>query len=107
MRPAKIEMTAASAADSSAPFPLDWRKKRFNVSLVLSTSGNTTGWTVEYTLDNVWDIPADEVEWLPHPEMSSLTADKYGNLALPVFAIRLTCNANGTDTATLTILQSG
>lgn len=106
MRQSKITMTAATAAADSSPFVVDHRKNPFNVALHLDTNGSTTGWTVSYTLDNLEEIAAASATWIAS-SIAAATADATIALTTPCYAVRLSCNASGTDTAVLTIRQAG
>lgn len=106
MRESKITMTAATASANSSPFVVDHRKNPFNVALNVNTDGSTTGWTVQYTLDNLEDITPASANWI-NTSISAVTVDTTAALTTPCYAVRLACNASGTDTAVLTIRQAG
>lgn len=106
MLSSRITMTAATASANSSPFVVDHRKNPFNVGLALDTGGSTTGWTVQYTLDNLEQIAAGSANWV-NTSIAASTTDATIALTTPCYAVRLACNANGTDTATLTIRQAG
>ena len=103
----KITLVAATAAANSDPVMMNWRANQTNISLDFDTNGSTTSWTVQMTLDDPLTTAAASWRWINHSDLASMTADKVGNIAFPVTAIRLACNASGTDTGVLRILQAG
>lgn len=106
-RPQKITLVAATAAANSDPILMNWRDENFKVSLGFTTDGSTTGFTVQHTFDDTYITPAASWTWFNHADMATMTAAEDGNYAFPVTAIRLACNASGTDTGTLFIVQAG
>ena len=107
-RPQKISLTGTgSGTGNSNPLLLNWREPNFKVSLAFDTDGSTTGFTVQFALDDPLETAAASWTWFNHSELASMTADEVGNLAFPVTAIRLQADANGTDVGTLFVLQAG
>lgn len=78
---------------------------RPDVSLQVVVSGTVT-WTLQQTLDNLWDIA--NPTWFSHPDanMVAQTVNRQGNYAYIPSAVRLQITS-GTGSATLTVLQSG
>lgn len=78
---------------------------RPDVSLQVVVSGTVT-WTLQQTLDNLWDI--SNPTWFSHPDanMVAQTVNRQGNYAYIPSAVRLLITS-GTGSATLTVLQSG
>lgn len=78
---------------------------RPDVSLQVVVSGSVT-WTVQQTLDSLWDI--SNPTWFSHPDpnMVAQTINRQGNYAYVPAAVRLLITS-GTGTATLTVIQSG
>jgi hypothetical protein len=78
---------------------------RPDVSLQVVVSGTVT-WTIQQTLDNLWDIA--NPTWFNHPDtnMVAQTINRQGNYAYVPSAVRLQITS-GTGTATLTVIQSG
>lgn len=108
MRPTTISLTGNGSAQQSTPIVVDWRKH--DISLSVDHGGSTTGFGVEFTLDAPSDYTdADaynsDAHWQAVADMSDLTADAHAHIDFPVRALRLTANATGTDSATLTIVQ--
>ena len=106
----QITLTGTGSELNSDPYPVNWRANPFNASLKLHTSGSTTGFTVQYTMDdpNNFASASDyntSATWTSHPYMTSLTSDTDGNLAFSIRAVRLQADTNGTDTAVLTYIQ--
>lgn len=110
MRPVVVTVTGTGSTLNSSPVVMDWRAAPTSISLALVTSGSTTGFTVQYTLDNPNSFASattynSGATWFNHAFMAALTANLSGNIAFPVRAIRLQANTAGTDTGTLTIIQ--
>ena len=78
---------------------------RPDISLQVVVSGSAT-WTIQQTLDSMWDVPAPT--WFSHPDpnMVAQTVNRQGNYAYVPAAVRLQITS-GTGTATITIIQSG
>ena len=95
---------ASGGAKNSDPIPLDIHG-RPDVSLQVAVTG-TANWTVQQTLDNLWDIA--NPTWFSHPDpnMVAQTVNRQGNYAYIPAAVRLQITS-GTGTATLTVVQSG
>ncbi len=110
MRPTTITLVAAAGAANSDPVPVNWRQSPFNMQLSFKDSGTTTGFTVYWTNDSPQDFASaaafnSDATWFPHTTMNGMVANAYGAINFPVTAIRLSCDANGTDTGILTIRQ--
>lgn len=99
MRPKVVSLTGAG---SSAWIPMDYKQSPFAIGLGVTVSG-VVNYTVEHTFDNVFDSTITPVAF-PHSTLSAQTANKDGNYAFPVRAIRIT-NNSGAGTSTITILQ--
>lgn len=107
MKPQTITQTAATSAANSAPVRMNWRNPIVDMSL--NTDGSTTGWTVYYTLTPP-DGYATGAAWISGglwtaTDISGATADTQASLNKAVQGIYLACDANGTDTAILQIVQ--
>lgn len=78
---------------------------RPDVSLQVVVSGTVT-WTLQQTLDSLWDIA--NPTWFSHPDpnMVAQTVNRQGNYAYIPSAVRLLITS-GTGTATFTVIQSG
>lgn len=113
MRPVVVSLTGSgSGTTNSTPIPMNWRGSPFNVGLAFTTDGSTTGFTVQASYDNQNDYASaatynSTATWFDIPGLNNLKADTDGSLNNPVRAVRLQANATGTDTGTLTIIQSG
>lgn len=108
MRTAQSVLVAATAAANATPIVVNPRQNPFNVGLVLSHTGSTTGWTVQYTMDDLEDIAAASATWVNTSIAAYTTAANTGiALTIPCYGVRLQCDANGTDTGTLTVTQAG
>lgn len=110
MRPQVISLTAATAQANSTPIRVNWRQSPFNANMVFTTSGSTTGFTVQWTLDPPTDFATAALwnsngTWISHSVMAGMKATQYGGLDYPVQGVRLQCDASGTDTGTLNFTQ--
>ena len=104
MRPIVLTITGAT---NSSVSPMNINTSPFNVGFGVTVTG-TINYTVQHTFDNVWSSTFDPTTatWFDHPTIASQTANKDGNYAFPVAAIRIKGNSGG-GTATLTLLQAG
>ncbi len=98
MRPKTITQTGVG---TSVVFPVDYAQKPMNLSLHVEPAGNTV--TVEYTPDNVWSGVTPT--WYSVTNMTGVTSNTAGNIAFPVFAVRINQTV-GAGTSALKILQS-
>ena len=90
---------------ASQTVPLDQYLTPFNVSLALVITG-TVDVTVEFTFDDVFgDFPGPH-SWVPHPDLTNITADADATFISPVSACRLLTNS-GDGEAVLRIIQAG
>ena len=106
MRPINVSASDASGGvvySSVAPLDIHGRPE---VSLQVNVTG-TANWTVQQTLDNVFDSTVTPV-WFDHPDtnMVSQTVSRQGNYAYIPRAVRLKLNS-GSGSAALTIVQAG
>jgi hypothetical protein len=96
MRPQTITQTGVG---SSAWLPLDPLQNPFSVSFgcVINASPN---YTVEHTFDPI--LTGATPTAFPHASVATATANKDGNYAFPITAIRVTMNS-GTGGVTMTV----
>ena len=99
MRPQVISLTGTG---TTAWIPLDYKQAPFNVSVAAVVSGTIT-YDVEHTFDEVFDTTITPTAF-KHATIVSQTANKDGNYAFPIRAVRVN-NTAGTGSTTLTILQ--
>lgn len=99
MRPQIISITGTG---QTAWIPLDYKQNPFNVGFGVVVSGTVT-YDIEHTFDNVLE-PGTVPTAFKHASLVSQTANKDGNYAFPIMAIRIN-NTAGTGTTTATILQ--
>jgi hypothetical protein len=99
MRP---QVIAKSGTGTSAWIPLDYKQNPFNIGLGIVVSGTIT-YDIEHTFDDVFDTAVTPVAF-KHSSLVAQTANKDGNYAYPIRAIRIN-NTAGTGDTTLTILQ--
>ena len=83
----------------SKSIPLDYRKNPFQVGLGVDISG-TISYTVQFCNDplrsvdpNVAEPAPSTLKWWNHEALTSLTADAFGNMVVPVTAVRLLLNS--------------
>ena len=90
---------------ASQTVPLDQYLTPFNASLSVVITG-TVDVTVEFTFDDVFgDFPGPH-SWVPHPDLTNITADADATFISPVSACRLLTNS-GDGEAVLRIIQAG
>lgn len=99
MRPVVIKK---SGTGTSNWIPLDFKQSPFSVGLGCVVGGTIT-YDIEHTFDDVYD-PAVTPVAFKHATLVAQTANKDGNYAFPVRAVRIN-NTAGTGDTTLTILQ--
>lgn len=106
MRPIVQTLSDASGGAKNVVMPIDYMA-RPQVSLQVDVTG-TANWTVQQTLDNVFDVASASVVWFDHPDtnMVAQTVDRQGNYAYTPFAVRLVLNS-GTGSAKITVIQGG
>ena len=99
-------VTVGSAA-SSAPFLMDWNLPYFAVGFgCVISAGAVLTYKVQHTFDDILN-PAVTPTWFDHSSVTGQTANKDGNYAFPVTAVRLTVTAYTSGNVTLTLLQQG
>lgn len=109
MKPTKITLTGnGSGTTNTDPVPLNYRAEV--TALSFKTSGSTTGFTVQFTLEPVEGY-ATAAAWASaatwhNSSIAAATANAAGSISHPVTGVRLQANGSGTDTGTLVILQS-
>lgn len=99
MRPQVISITGTG---TTAWIPLDYKQSPFNVSVAAVVNGTVT-YDIEHTFDEIFNTTVTPTAF-KHASITAQTANKDGNYAFPVRAIRVN-NTAGTGTTTLTILQ--
>jgi len=99
MRPQVISKTGTG---TTAWIPLDYKQAPFNVSVAAVVSGTIT-YDIEHTFDDIFDTAITPTAF-KHATIVSQSANKDGNYAFPIRAIRVN-NTAGTGSTTLTILQ--
>lgn len=109
MKTTTVSLTGSGAGvTNTSPIRVNWRADV--TGLQIDTDGSTTGFTAQYTLTPP-DSYASASAWASAAVWSdgiaSTTSDAVGTVTGPIHGVRLQADANGTDTATLTILQSG
>lgn len=104
-----VRVTVGSVA-SSAVIPLNTYGDPFNVGIGCDVSaGASLTYTVQHTFDDVQSPtfnPATAT-WFSNSTIVAQTADKDGNYAYPVTAVRLTVTAWTSGTVTMTVIQAG
>lgn len=94
--------TTQSGVGSTAWKPVDNDLAPFSIGFGCVVTG-TVSYTVEHTFDDVYSPTVTPVAF-PNATVVAQTANKDGNYAFPVRAIRLTI-ASGTGSVAMTILQ--
>ena len=106
MRPVRVEVTGV---DVSAPIPIDQYLNPTNIGLAVVILSGTATYTVEHTMDDVFDEnfnPATAT-WFPHPTMEDLVANADGNYAFPPTACRLNVTISSGGDVRLNVIQAG
>lgn len=101
MRPVSVTVSAVAISN---PIVMDYMKDPFAVGLGVKVTGTIT-YSVQHTFDDVYDSTVTPT-WFDNTSLAAQTANKDGNYAFPVRAIRLN-NTAGTGSATLTVIQAG
>lgn len=91
---------------SSPPLVLDIYARQ-TVALQVDAVG-TVNWTVQQTLDNVFDTESENIVWFDHPdaEMVAETVDRQSRYDAVPFATRIVLNS-GAGSVVYTIVQPG
>ncbi len=92
-----------SAAGPSNPIPVSFMEM-FQVGFGVVITGTAT-FKVQHTFDDIFD-PTVIPTWFDHPVVTGQTANKDGNYAYPIAALRLNVTTYGSGTATLTALSA-
>ncbi len=95
---------AVSSVAASNPIPLDTYQTPFNVSFAVTIGAGVLTYTVQHTLDDIWN-PLITPVWFDHSSVAAETTNQDGNYAFPIAAIRLNVTAWTSGTATLTVIQ--
>ena len=86
MRPTSVTL---SATGTSAWIPVDYRQAPFNIGVQIDVTGTITGWTVEVTMDDVFDPTVTPVAVLAPAPLEAGTVDEIGGITIPCRAVRL------------------
>ena len=106
-RPVRV---ATSGVSVTAPIPLNNYAVPFNVGFgVKLSAGASLTYTVEHTFDDVYapTFSPSTAVWYSNATVVTQTANRDGNYAFPVTAIRLNITVWASGTATLTSIQAG
>lgn len=101
MRPKKITVVGVGA---SVWIPLDYRQAPFHVGLGAVVVSGTATYTVQHTFDDIYDLTVVPVSY-DNAGLTAVTANKDGNYAFPVRAIRLNVTGGISPVVSLNILQ--
>jgi len=106
MRPIVQTLSDASGGAKNVVIPIDYMA-RPQVSLQVAVTG-TANWTIQQTLDNVFNVASGDVVWLDHPDpnMVAQTVNRQGNYAYTPFAVKFVLNS-GSGSAKITVIQPG
>jgi hypothetical protein len=100
MRPKKITVTGTG---QSAWIPVDYKQDPCNIGLAGTVSATAT-YGVEHTFDDIYDTAVTPIAFPNATIPAGTTANKDGNIAFPVRAVRLNVAAS-TGSVSLTIIQ--
>ena len=98
MRPQVIQQTGTG---STAWIPVDYKQSPFNVGFGVVVDGTVT-YDIEHTFDDIFEVQSPVA--FKHATLVSQTANKDGNYAFPIRAVRVNVTA-GTGSVTVTLLQ--
>jgi hypothetical protein len=104
-----VRVTVSSAASSNV-IPLNTYGDPFNVGIGCDVSaGASLTYTVQHTFDDVQSktFSPSTATWFSNSTIVAQTADKDGNYAYPVTAVRLTVTAWTSGSVTMTVIQAG
>ena len=99
MRP---QVFTQSNIGTTAWIPLDYKQSPFNVGFGVVVTGTVT-YDIEHTFEDVFDSSITPTAF-KHATLVSQTANKDGNYAFPIRAVRVNVTA-GTGSVTVTLLQ--
>jgi len=106
-RPVRVTVSSATASN---PIPLNTYADPFNVGIGCDVSaGGSLTYTVQHTFDDV-QAPAFDpatATWYSNSTIVAQTADKDGNYAYPVTAIRILVTTYTSGSVTMTVIQAG
>lgn len=101
------QIVVVGALGSSTPLLMDWNLPYFAVGFgCVVSAGAVLTYKIQHTFDDILN-PAVIPTWFDHSTVTAQTANKDGNYAFPVTAVRLTTTAYTSGTVTLTLLQQG
>lgn len=100
MRPIRVSQTGVG---TSALIPMDYTQAPFSVGVGTVLASGTATWSVQHTFDDIQDSTVTPV-WFDNTGISGVTANKDGNYAFPVRAIRLNVTV-GTGTVYMILIQ--
>jgi len=104
MRPQSVTV---SSSTSSAWIPVDWRKEDFNLGIMVDVSaGASLTWSVEMTMDDIYDPTITPTAVVAPAPLDTGTADEVGQITIPCRAVRLTL-VWVSGSAKMTIVQAG
>lgn len=100
MRTVKLTQTGVGA---SAPVVVDYIGTFAPVSWAAFVTGTPT-YSVQYTLDDIFNTPAADVSWFTTPDSVNLTSDKACSCCPPIRALRVEF-VSGAGDVTITVNQ--
>lgn len=106
---ATVTADVSTATTSSDWFPLNQFPDTFSVGFGVHVSGGTPTYRVEHTFEKPASARDTSVTVFVHSDVSAENADKDGNIAFPVAAVRLTLLSAATPPgeATIWLRQTG
>ena len=102
------DVTVGSAT-ASAPLPVDYRAQNFQIGIgCVISAGAVLTYKVQHTFDDVYATGYNPAtgNWFDHSTIVTQTANKDGNYAFPITAVRLVVTAYTSGNVTATFLQS-
>lgn len=100
MRPSKVQVTNTS---NSAWIPVNFRQLNFNVGIQVDVISGTPTWSVQLTLDDIFDSSVTPSAITAPAPLDTGTVDEIGNITIPCTAVRL--SQTGTGVSVMTVVQ--
>lgn len=98
------QVITVSSATISPTIPVDPQANYFAIGIGCVVTGAAT-YKVQHTFDDIFDSKITPV-WFDHSVLTGMVANKDGNYAFPIAAVRLNVTAYTSGSVIMTLLQS-
>lgn len=102
MRTVKITHTGVGATD---PVVVDYIGVPSEISWAVNTKGQPATYSIQYTLDDVYNTPAASLYWIDAVGATALTTPQHNVIKMPVRAVRLNVASGAASGIDFTINQ--